>query len=152
MPSGFWKFHFFLLWCFILRFHWNLTLLLPRWGKLSNKKKSWWKKCKKQKKTLRIRQQYTVNTKRLLYGYLSGFGCESKTGVVRTLFSRIDLCSDTLMNSSCRDLLGYKTEHGSSLKKKPKICSTLFFSRRRSMFSHFNGKLSPRPIELHAWT
>jgi len=35
---------------------------------------------------------------------------------------------------------------------KTKVVRILVFFQHRHMFSHINGKLSPRPSELHGWT
>jgi len=67
-----------------------------------------------------------------VYGVLSFFRCENKTGVVRTCFFlflflffsflffslfKIDLCSAASMGSSRRDLLNDMTEHRPIFKK-----------------------------------
>jgi len=60
----------------------------------------------------------------------------------------IDLRSATLMKSSRRDLLNDMTEHRSILKNNQNTHYSLTY-QDRPMFSHINGKLSPRPFQLY---
>jgi len=65
-----------------------------------------------------------------------------------SLTFKIDLCSATSMESSRRDLLSDMAEHGFILKNNQTThCFPIF--QDRPMFSHINGKLSPRPFEWY---
>jgi len=64
------------------------------------------------------------------------------------LFFKIDLCSATSMESSRRDLLNDMAEHRPILKHDKNTHYSLIF-QDRPMFSHINGKLSPRPFEWY---
>jgi len=58
----------------------------------------------------------------------------------------IDLCSATSMESSRRGLLNDMAKHGATLENNRNTHYSLSF-RDGPMFSHINGKLSPRPFE-----
>jgi len=57
------------------------------------------------------RNALIVKMKHLFQGVLTCFGCETKTGVVRTLVIFPNLCSVTSMESSCGDLPNYMDKH-----------------------------------------
>jgi len=67
------------------------------------------------------------------------------------LFFKINLCPATSMESSHLDLLNDVTEHRSILKNKHNTHYSLIF-KDRPMFSHINGKLSPRPFKWYGLT
>ena len=80
-------------------------------------------------------------------------GISEKITIISTspIFLKIDLCSATSMESSRRDLLNDTAEHRSILNNDQNTyCSLIFLDR--PMFSHINGKLSPRPFEWYGWT
>jgi len=66
------------------------------------------------------------------------------------LFFEIDLYSATSIESSRRDLLNDIAEHRSISKNYQNTHYSLIF-QGRLMFSHINGKLSPRPMEWYCW-
>jgi len=74
------------------------------------------------------------------------FGVKLKRDYVFWQFFNINLCSATLMESSRRDLLNDMAERKSILKNNQNTYYFVIF-QDRSMFSHINGKLSPRPFE-----
>jgi len=82
--------------------------------------------------------------------YSTCFGYETETGVVRILV-KVELSSAISMESSCRDLKNDMAEHRSILKNNLNTHYSLIF-RCRPIFSHINGKLSPRPFEWYGWT
>jgi len=55
------------------------------------------------------------------------------------------------MESSRRDLLNYVFEYNPYLKYYQNTLYALIL-QDRPMFSHINGKLSPRPFEWYGWT
>ena len=74
-------------------------------------------------------------------------GVEIKWGYyVLRLFCKITLSLVTTMSSSRRDFLNCMAEHRSILKNNQNTYYSLTF-QGRPMFSHINGKLSPRPFE-----
>jgi len=81
-------------------------------------------------------------------GVLTCFGCEIKTF---WYFIKVDQCSAISMESARRDLLKGMAEHRATLKNNQNTQHSLIFLDR-PMFSHINGKLSPRPFEWYGLT
>jgi len=70
----------------------------------------------------------------------------AKMGVVRILVIFQHTATATSMVSSRRDLLNDMAEHMSILKNNQNTHFSLTY-QHRPMFSHINGKPSPRPFE-----
>ena len=66
------------------------------------------------------------------------------------LFFKIELCSATSMESSRRDLFNNMAEHRPIFKNNQNTHCSLIF-QDGAMFSHINGKLSPRPFEWYGY-
>jgi len=73
-------------------------------------------------------------------------------GVERSLvIFEINLCSATSMKGSRQDLFSDMADHRAILKNNQNTHYSLIF-QDRTMFSHTNGKLASRSLQLYGWT
>jgi len=93
--------------------------------------------------TAKTKHLYVLESSYLFRCYNIKWGC--------TYFFTIDLSSAPSMKISRRDLANCMAEHKSILRNNQNTNYSLIF-QDRPMFSHINGKLSPRPFEWYGWT